>query len=82
LILEIFLAGSVFEFSYAGLHGPANWGSLNPKFSKCSSGKLQSPINIIKNEAVENRSLTPLTRVYKRGNAILVNNGFNIGVYS
>ncbi|KAG6744040.1 hypothetical protein POTOM_052749 [Populus tomentosa] len=73
--------GSVFEFSYAGLHGPANWGSLNPKFSTCSSGKLQSPINIIKNEAVENKSLTPLTRVYRRGNAILVNNGFNIGVH-
>ncbi|KAF9664953.1 hypothetical protein SADUNF_Sadunf16G0072000 [Salix dunnii] len=72
--------GSEMVFSYAGLNGPANWGSLNPKFSICSSGKLQSPINIIKNEAVENKKLTPLTRDYKLGKAILVNNGFNIGL--
>ncbi|KAJ6316394.1 hypothetical protein OIU78_019645 [Salix suchowensis] len=72
--------GSDLVFSYAGLSGPANWGSLNPKFSTCSSGKLQSPINIIKNKAVENKKLTPLTRDYKLGKAILVNNGFNIGL--
>lgn len=72
--------GSDLVFSYAGLSGPANWGSLNPKFSTCSSGKLQSPINIIKNRAVENKKLTPLTRDYKLGKAILVNNGFNIGL--
>ncbi|KAJ6425565.1 hypothetical protein OIU84_026190 [Salix udensis] len=72
--------GSDLVFSYAGLNGPANWGSLNPKFSTCSSGKLQSPVNIIKNEAVENKKLTPLTRDYKLGKAILVNNGFNIGL--
>ncbi|KAJ6756054.1 CARBONIC ANHYDRASE [Salix purpurea] len=51
--------GSDLVFSYAGLSGPANWGSLNPKFSTCSSGKLQD---------------------YKLGKAILVNNGFNIGL--
>ncbi|XP_061963874.1 alpha carbonic anhydrase 1, chloroplastic-like [Populus nigra] len=72
---------SALEFSYAGSNnGPANWGSLNLKFSACTSGETQSPVNIIKKEAVKNKKLTPLTRDYKRANASLVNNGFNIGL--
>ncbi|CAK7341823.1 unnamed protein product [Dovyalis caffra] len=72
---------SSLAFSYNGQYGPANWGSLNPTFSACSSGKVQSPLNIVKKEAVENKNLAPLTRDYKRANATLVNNGFNIGLH-
>ena len=71
---------STLEFSYAGSHGPANWGSLNQQFSACMSGKTQSPVNIIRKEAVENKNLTPLTRDYIPANATLVNNGFNIAL--
>ncbi|XP_034891056.2 alpha carbonic anhydrase 1, chloroplastic [Populus alba] len=71
---------SALEFSYAGSHGPANWGSLHLKFSACTSGETQSPVNIIKKKAVKNKNLTPLTRAYKLANATLVNNGVNIGL--
>ncbi|KAJ6330474.1 hypothetical protein OIU76_009137 [Salix suchowensis] len=80
LIPGIFLAASTLEFSYVGSHGPANWGSLNQRFSACMSGKTQSPVNIIRKEAVENKNLTPLTRDYIPANATLVNNGFSIAL--
>ncbi|KAF5737445.1 putative Alpha carbonic anhydrase 1 [Tripterygium wilfordii] len=69
------------KFGYTGAEGPDSWGSLSPHFSACSSGKLQSPVNILKNETVSNRNLKPLTRAYKPANATLVNNGFNIGIH-
>ncbi len=31
---------------YEGESGPANWGRLDPKFSACSEGRSQSPIDI------------------------------------
>ncbi|KAJ3120387.1 hypothetical protein HK098_004655 [Nowakowskiella sp. JEL0407] len=36
-------------FGYEGDRGPAHWGDLDPKFSACKSGKLQSPINFVGN---------------------------------
>lgn len=33
-------------WSYDGATGPSNWGSLSAEFSKCGSGKWQSPIDI------------------------------------
>ncbi|KAK1300802.1 Bifunctional monodehydroascorbate reductase and carbonic anhydrase nectarin-3 [Acorus calamus] len=44
----------------------------------CSSGKLQSPINIIKDNAIWNPKLEPLTRYYNSANGTLVDSGFNI----
>ncbi|KAF5750516.1 putative Alpha carbonic anhydrase 1 [Tripterygium wilfordii] len=68
------------QFGYSGAKGPDSWGSLNPHFAACASGKHQSPVNILKNETVTNGNLKPLTRAYKSANATLVNNGFNIGI--
>lgn len=68
------------QFSYSGATGPDKWASLNPKFSACSSGKSQSPINIVKTKCVLNYKLEPLDREYCPANATLVNNGFNIGM--
>lgn len=34
------------EWSYKGNDGPSYWGDLCPKYSECSNGKHQSPINI------------------------------------
>ncbi len=34
------------EWHYVGAAGPANWGTLSPKFSACGQGRAQSPIDI------------------------------------
>ncbi|XVE96419.1 hypothetical protein REPUB_Repub02eG0220200 [Reevesia pubescens] len=83
LLLGIAAAGDVLgsiEFSYFGNNGPSKWGNLDPTFSACSSGKKQSPIHIVKNQTVHNKSLKPLVRNYKPANATLVNHGFNVGL--
>ncbi|KAE8668430.1 hypothetical protein F3Y22_tig00112339pilonHSYRG00115 [Hibiscus syriacus] len=68
------------EFSYSGIDGPNNWGKLDPTFTPCSSGRIQSPINIQRNMTVHNKQLKPLARRYKPANATLVNKGFSVGV--
>jgi carbonic anhydrase len=35
-------------WDYQGDAGPAHWGELTPAFAVCSTGKMQSPINIAK----------------------------------
>ncbi|XP_077241293.1 alpha carbonic anhydrase 1 isoform X2 [Tasmannia lanceolata] len=66
------------KFGYVGLTGPAKWGSLSPDFYACSNGKHQSPINIVKKDAIRNPKFEPLAREYKLANATLVDNGFNV----
>ncbi|GMN39463.1 hypothetical protein TIFTF001_008694 [Ficus carica] len=68
-------------FTYSGTCGPDRWGSLSPVYSKCSSGKWQSPVNIRKDKVFLNRNLKPLIRDYRPANATLINNGFNIGIH-
>jgi carbonic anhydrase len=34
------------EWHYEGAEGPANWGTLSPKFAVCGDGRHQSPIDI------------------------------------
>ncbi|KAI4341970.1 hypothetical protein MLD38_026637 [Melastoma candidum] len=67
-------------FSYTGAKGPENWGKLNLNYSACAAGKIQSPVNIARDQAEVNKNLTPLDREYHPSNATLANNGFNIGV--
>ncbi|KAL7247790.1 hypothetical protein ACSBR2_002660 [Camellia fascicularis] len=65
-------------FSYSGDTGPDKWGSLSPDYKACSNGKSQSPINIVEDKAVRNKTLKPLRRQYYPVNATLVNNGYNV----
>ncbi|XP_038903044.1 alpha carbonic anhydrase 1, chloroplastic [Benincasa hispida] len=74
-------AGQSAEFTYEGSHGPENWGSLSPSYATCSNGKSQSPINIVKDNAVIGKHLQTLVRGYHVANATLINNGFNIGMH-
>ncbi|RWR83591.1 alpha carbonic anhydrase 1, chloroplastic isoform X1 [Cinnamomum micranthum f. kanehirae] len=68
------------KFGYIGSKGPGMWGNLNPDFHACSSGKIQSPINIVTNDSIWDPNLEPLIRDYNPANATLVDNGFNIAV--
>lgn len=67
-------------YSYTGATGPDKWGSLSPDYAACSHGKLQSPINIMKKDLVQDVMLRPLLRSYTATNATLINNGFNVGM--
>lgn len=67
-------------FAYYGPRGAPRWGRLSPQYSACSKGKIQSPININRNETVHNKNLKPLIREYKPANATLVTSVCNIGV--
>jgi len=67
-------------FGYSGSTGPKYWGSLSPNFTLCSKGIQQSPIEIVKDEAVYVPQLEPLERDYTATNATIVDNVFNIAV--
>ncbi|KAL6899154.1 hypothetical protein ACP4OV_005812 [Aristida adscensionis] len=68
------------RFSYSGSTGPKHWGSLSPNFTVCSKGSYQSPIDIVKDDAVYNPKLEPLERDYTAVNATIVDNVFNIAL--
>lgn len=56
----------------SGPRGPKNWASLNPQYDMCSSGKAQSPVNLVWHKP---SSPNPLTLHYKAGNATIMNTG-------
>ncbi|XP_042477961.1 alpha carbonic anhydrase 1, chloroplastic-like [Macadamia integrifolia] len=69
------------KFSYSGETGPDKWGSLKPEFSTCSTGKLQSPVNIVTKDVIYNPKLQPLNRDYRTSNSTLINHGYSIGLF-
>lgn len=81
LFVDIITAVETVIFTYAGATGPNHWGSLTPQYATCSSGKQQSPIDIVKSPLFyENMFMTALERDYKPGNSALLNFGYNVGV--
>ncbi|CAN8279016.1 unnamed protein product [Cochlearia groenlandica] len=67
-------------FGYFGKNGPKQWGHLNPHFTKCSAGKIQSPIDIQRRQTFYNRGLESLQRDYYTANATLVNHVCNVAM--
>lgn len=82
LTFGIFPPEHTVSFGYNGDTGPGNWGNLSPHYETCSNGKWQSPVDIVKEKVVRNKSLKPLIRDYSPANATLINHGFNIAVCS
>ncbi|CAL9246607.1 unnamed protein product [Arabidopsis halleri] len=68
-------------FGYKGKNGPNQWGHLNPHFTKCAVGKLQSPIDIQRRQIFYNRRLESLHRDYYFTNATLVNHVCNVAMF-
>jgi carbonic anhydrase len=64
-------------WSYAGVTGPNEWGSLSSQYAACADGSAQSPINITK---TKNASLRNLEFDYRRGEAEVFNNGHTVEV--
>lgn len=65
------------HWSYDGTEGPDNWGDMATKYSICSSGKNQSPINLTN---FIHADLKPLVFNYKAGGDTILNNGHTIQV--
>ncbi|KAI3974762.1 hypothetical protein MKX01_037558 [Papaver californicum] len=66
------------DFSYSGDKGPDKWATLDPSFAMCANGKAQSPVNIVKKNAVYNPKPESLNRDYNDVNATLIDNIVNI----
>jgi carbonic anhydrase len=65
------------QWSYSGDAGPSHWASIDPKYSECSLGSKQSPINI---EQAKPAHLPPLTMDYHEAALNITNNGHSIQV--
>lgn len=70
---------SAFTYGHAG-KGPESWGKLDPKWKKCSNGKLQSPIDLSDDRVEVIPKLGNLKRNYKPAPAIIKNRGHDIEV--
>ncbi|GAA4642785.1 carbonic anhydrase [Pontixanthobacter gangjinensis] len=71
------LAGTALatDWSYEGATGPENWGSLDPAFEKCSSGLMQSPIDLAEANA---RADVSVFTDYQPGPLTILNNGHTV----
>ena len=58
-------------------NGPAHWGQLDSKFSLCSNGKTQSPVNLT--NMIEGQ-LPGIEFKYQIGGELILNNGHTIQV--
>ncbi len=65
------------HWAYDGAEGPSHWGDLEAKFSTCSAGKNQSPINLTNFVKAE---LAPIKFDYKAEGHEVFNNGHTIQV--
>ena len=65
------------HWGYKGDVGPSHWSQLNEKFSMCSKGNMQSPINII---ASDDKDLKPLGFSYNTNSSDVINNGHTVQV--
>lgn len=67
------------HWSYQGGTGPAKWAALEPEFSACELGELQSPIDI--QDAIAKKSdLPPLVFDYKPSPLKIIDNGHTIQI--
>lgn len=73
------LKNSEVHWGYKGEMGPNNWGSLNEDFKLCTTGSMQTPINIVATKDIE---LEALRFNYEVDSTNLTNTGHSIQVSS
>ena len=73
-------------WGYEASEGPANWGSLSPKWAVCGAGKMQSPIDLEKTAKVDLPELraefkpAALKIIHQEHMADVINTGHSIQV--
>jgi len=70
-------SGPKAHWGYSGAEGPSNWGSLSTAYALCSTGQMQSPINITHPQQA---GLAGMNIDYRPGALSIVNNGHTIQV--
>jgi carbonic anhydrase len=65
------------EWGYRGEHGPAHWGQLKPEFQACSSGTMQTPIDL---RAPATGAADAVKRDYRTMPLALIHNGHTVQV--
>ena len=75
----VMTAGASFQarWGYEGTHGPEHWGSLDPGFAVCSTGREQSPIDLTD---AEPGALSEIGFDYAPSPISILNNGHTIQV--
>jgi carbonic anhydrase len=68
------------HWAYVGPTGPAKWGGLDEKFSSCSVGHAQSPINIRSADAQPSATLPAINFDYKPTPLKIIDNGHTVQV--
>ncbi|KAJ6369161.1 hypothetical protein OIU78_001510 [Salix suchowensis] len=68
-----------FDYNPNGEKGPAQWGRIHPdEWGACSSGSMQSPIDLLDERVDVVSHLGRLNRSYRPGNATLRNRGHDM----
>lgn len=70
-------ASSDVHWSYSGPGGPEHWGDLKPDFATCSTGKMQSPIDLAQ---ANTAGQIPVRADYKPAPLTILNNGHTVQV--
>lgn len=71
-----FASGDV-HWGYAGHAGPEHWGSLKAEYAVCSTGKMQSPIDLAQ---ANTAGQIPVSTDYKEAPLTILNNGHTVQV--
>ncbi len=71
------LASGDIHWGYDGHAGPDHWGSLKVEFATCSTGKMQSPIDLAQ---ANTAGQIPVRADYKEAPLTILNNGHTVQV--
>lgn len=68
------------HWSYEGATSPEHWAELDELFTTCSTGKAQSPVNIVQDSVKASGALAPVQAEYSPSQVSIINNGHTIQV--
>ncbi|KAI7728271.1 hypothetical protein M8C21_020913 [Ambrosia artemisiifolia] len=61
-------------------NGPNHWGEINPEWSLCNNGDMQSPIDLTHKRVLTTSKLGRLDIDYKPANTTLINSGHDMAL--
>ncbi|KAG8047512.1 hypothetical protein GUJ93_ZPchr0008g13281 [Zizania palustris] len=67
-----------FSYDHGAENGPEHWGAINPNWTKCGTGKMQSPIDLPHERVKVIGSLSYLNYSYRAAEASIVNRGHDV----
>jgi carbonic anhydrase len=80
MALAVASAAAQTEFKYLGTNGPAFWGQLDPAWTACGAGQVQSPIDFGKLTVLTKLRRQPVPVDYETSTGQIFNNGHTIEI--